>query len=73
MTPPDERQTGSGGAGRLRAIDVDCPECGAHPGYPCISLKDLHRTRNTGFAHRAIKSLHYGRYFEATFLRDRRR
>jgi hypothetical protein len=55
---------------KLRAIDVECPDCGSGPGDPCISLKDLHNPRNTGFMHREVKNLHAGRYWEARFLRS---
>jgi len=53
---------------RIRAIDVGCSDCGAHPGDPCVNRGE----RGLKFARREIKSLHDGRYFEAQMVRNDR-
>lgn len=60
MNPPPTQ--GREGA---RAIDVDCPDCGAPAGDACQSK----RYTDLKFARTEIKSLHPGRYFEAQMAR----
>lgn len=56
-----------GGQRRLRAIEVECPDCGSGPFEPCVRKSEL---GSLDFRASPIKTLHPGRYFEASFLRS---